>query len=135
MSKIKILLVDDCVDFLRVLSVRVTSWGYDIIEAKDGNEAVKVMKEKKPDIVILDYLMPKMDGVATLREIRKIDSKIPVVMFTAHPNEEVMKDVEKLGIDAFVHKLSVYTDTLGALKTSIGIIAKNLKADQWSLVS
>lgn len=129
MSKITILLVDDSIDFLKILSVRVTSWGYDIIEAKDGSQAIKVMKEEKPNIIILDYLMPKMDGVATLKEIRKIDSMIPVIMFTAFPNNEVMKDVEKLGINAFIPKLSVYTDTLEALKSSIGIIAKNLKVE------
>jgi len=130
MNKIKILLVDDSVDFLEILSMRVISWGYDIIKAKDGSEAIKVVKEKKPNIVILDYLMPKMDGVAVLKEIRKIDSMLPVIMFTAYPNKEVMEDVEKLGINAFISKLSVYTDTLEALKTSIGIIVKNLEVDQ-----
>lgn len=129
MSKVKILLVDDSVDFLKVISVRINSWGYDVVQARDGNEAIEVMKEARPNIIVLDYLMPKMDGVAALKEIRKIDSMVPVIMFTAFPNKEVMKNVEKLGINAFIPKLSAYTDTLEALKSSIGIIAKSLKAD------
>lgn len=128
MSKVKVLLVDDELDFLEVLGVRVRSWGYDVLVASSGKEAIEALKNN-PDIVILDYLMPEMDGVQTLREIRKISNKIQVVMFTAHANGSAMADTEKLGVYAFIPKLSFYQDAQATLKSVIDTIAKKLNKE------
>ena len=80
MPKIKILIVDDEPDILFLIGERIKLWGYGLLKAPDGKSALKALEEKKPDIVILDYLMPGMDGVRTFREIRKIDKKIPVII-------------------------------------------------------
>jgi len=128
MSKVKVLLVDDELDFLEVLGVSVRAWGYDVLEASSGKEAIEALKNN-PDIVILDCLMPEMDGVQTLREIRKISNKIPVVMFTAHPDGSAMADTEKLGVYAFIPKLSFYQDAQATLKSVINTIAKRLNKE------
>jgi len=128
MSKVKVLLVDDELDFLEVLGVRVRSWGYDVLVASSGKEAIEALKNN-PDIVILDYLMPEMDGVQTLREIRKISNKIQVVMFTAHADGSAMADTEKLGVYAFIPKLSFYQDAQATLKSVIDTIAKKLNKE------
>ncbi len=125
MGKAKILLVDDELDLLEVLGVSIRGWGYDVLEASSGKEAIEALKNN-PDIVILDYLMPEMDGVQTLREIRKISNKIPVVMFTAHPDGKTMADTEKLGVYAFIPKFSFYQDAQTTLKSVINTIAKRL---------
>lgn len=88
MAKIKILLVDDEVDLLELMSKRIESWGYDLIVATNGKEALDMLKSEEPDIIVLDYMMPDMDGVATLKKIRAMHNKIPVIMFTAFPDEK-----------------------------------------------
>ena len=126
MAKIKILLVDDEVDFLELIGRRIEEWGYDLIKATTGKEAVNAVKDKLLDIVILDYMLPDMDGVSTLKKIRKIDKKIPVIMFTAYPNSKIMKDTEKLDISAFIPKLSAYSDVASSLKAAIEMAGKRL---------
>ncbi|MDP2923291.1 MAG: response regulator [Candidatus Omnitrophota bacterium] len=125
----KILLVDDEKDFLEIMGTRIRGWGCDLIKASDGKKALKALKTEAPDIVILDYMMPDMSGVEVLKEIRKINKTIPVIMFTAYPNMKTMEDTERLGISAFVPKLSAYTDTVNSLKVAVGIASKNLGTD------
>ena len=124
MAKLKILLVDDEPDFVELIGMRIVEWGYDFLKAFNGREAVESVKNKKPDIVILDYVMPMMDGVSTLKEIRKFDDKVPVIMFTNYPNMKTIANTKKLGISAFIPKLSVYPDVLTSLKSTIEMIEK-----------
>lgn len=126
MSKLRVLLVDDEKDFLTIMSRRIESWDHEVIPVPSGKEALKAIKDKKADVVILDYMMPEMDGVATLKEIRKIDEKIPVIMFTAHLEERVIEGTENLRVDAFIPKLSVHSDSQSALKTTLDINKKLL---------
>jgi CheY-like chemotaxis protein len=127
MAKIKILLVDDEPDFLELIGRRIEEWGYDLIKATTGKEAVNAVKDKLSDIVILDYAMPDMDGIATLQKIRNIDDKIAVIMFTAYPNEDALKWSEKLNVSAFIPKLSVYSDATSSLKAAIEMAEKRLQ--------
>jgi len=127
MAKAKILLVDDEPDFVELMSVRITSWGYAVVLAKSGRDAVETFKSQHPDIVILDFALPDMDGASVLKKLRKIDKKIPVVMFTAHSDIKVQKDIEKLGVSAFVPKLSFAQDEEEALKSAIEIIVRSGK--------
>ena len=126
MEKIKVLLVDDEMDFLELMSVRIESWGYDLVKAKNGKEAVELVKSEKPDVVILDYLLPDMDGIAVLREIRKFNEKIPVIVFTAYPDTKAIQVAGKLGIAAFIPKLSAHSEVLPLLKAAIDMTVKKL---------
>lgn len=126
MPKQKILFVDDELDFLEIMKQRLESWGYEIITASAGNEALDILAGKKIDIVILDYIMPGMDGVAVLKEIRRKDAKIPVIMFTAHPDTNAIKGTEKLGVTSFIPKFSTYSDVQASLKTALDLAAKTL---------
>jgi CheY-like chemotaxis protein len=124
MAKIKILLVDDEIDHLKVIGRRIIDWGYDLIEAVNGEEAIKALKTKNPDIVILDYMLPAMDGIATLEEIRKINNDMPVIMFTAHPEIKAIKDAERLKVRAFIPKLNLDSGIQSSLKTANNVIDK-----------
>lgn len=126
MAKLKILLVDDELDFLEMLGQRIRFWGYELIEASSGIEAVEALKGKVPDIIILDYMMPQMDGIDTLREIRKVSKDIPVIMFTAYPEAEAIKSAERLGVSSFIPKLSAYSNSDANLKTAIGMVEKKI---------
>jgi DNA-binding NtrC family response regulator len=125
MSK-KILIIDDEPDFLETMSAIIKGWGFDIIEARDGKEGVDAVRAKKPDIVILDYIMPVMDGIATLKKIRGIDNKVPVIMFTAHPEVKAIKGAEKLGVSAFIPKLCAFSDVSSSLRSAVEMISRRL---------
>ena len=127
MSGKRILLVDDEAGILEIVGMRIKSWGYEVFEAKNGKGAIGIVKAKKADLVILDYMLPDMDGIAVLKEIRKINKKIPVIMFTAYPNPTAMHEAENLGISAYVAKLGISSDdTQALLKTAVDMAIKKL---------
>lgn len=104
MGKKKILVVDDEVDFLEVIRVRLESNGYDVITALNGEAALKKIKDEKPDAVLLDILMPGLDGLEVLRRIRKVDEDLPVYIITAFSTEERFKMANKFGASGFIVK-------------------------------
>ena len=121
MSQLRILLVDDETDFLVMMKTRLESWGQIVTLASNGREAISIIEKCLVDVVILDYMMPQMDGVATLAKIRKINQEIPVIMFTAYPTSHVISGTEKLKVTAFVPKLSDYSDVQDSLKTALSL--------------
>ncbi len=127
MVKRKVLIVDDEENFAKLIGQRIKSWGYEVTASLSGKEALAALKSKKPDIMVLDYRMPEKDGIATLREVRRIDKAIPVVMFTAYPDEKSIAESEKLGISAYVPKLSIYTDSQDSLKSALALAGKKIK--------
>jgi len=106
MAKQKILIVDDEVDFLEMLRLRLEANNYNVITAMDGTEALEKFKNEKPSAILLDILMPGMDGIDVLKQIRKIDSSIPVFIITAFSNEERFKIANKLNASGFIVKTS-----------------------------
>jgi CheY-like chemotaxis protein len=124
MESKKVLMVDDEIAFLEIMASRVESWGYSVITATSGTEAIKLFKESKPDAMIMDFRMPDMDGIQLLMKIRAIDEKVPVIMFTAQPKPETMEDAETLNISAFVPKLSPYVDTQASLRSALKMALK-----------
>ena len=85
MSKAKILVIDDDASSLELMEAMLVPNGYEIITTNDGSKAVAIIVEKKPDLILLDIMMPGLDGYSTLTKIKenKTISKIPVVMLTA----------------------------------------------------
>jgi len=78
----KLLIVDDEVDLLAELQPMLTRAGYQVITANDGEAALTLVAEELPDLIILDVLMPKLDGRATLRRLREEDNWVPVILLT-----------------------------------------------------
>ena len=88
-SKYKILIVDDEKDVREILNYNISKAGYKVYTAENGEEALKVIKKKKPDLVILDVMMPVMDGYQTCTEIRKLpDNKQTIIVFLSARNED-----------------------------------------------
>lgn len=81
----KILIVDDDPNILRMLSFVVEGMKYEVVTSENGAEALEEVKKNPPDIVLLDMMMPIMDGIQTLCEIKKINKKIKVIIITAFP--------------------------------------------------
>lgn len=90
----KILVVDDEKDLVEMVKKRLKTKGYDVVEAYDGQEGLKKAKEEKPDLIILDILMPNMDGV-TMASSLKSDPDIkdtPVIFLTCLVESEEVKE-------------------------------------------
>ncbi len=127
MGKMKVLLIDDETDFLDIMGQRIESWGYEVIPASNAKEAIDAFKSKNPDAIVLDYLMPDVNGIELLKKLRGIDKNVPVIMFTAKPKSEAIDEGVKLNISAFIPKLSTYTDTQKNLKTPLEMIFKRMQ--------
>jgi two-component system alkaline phosphatase synthesis response regulator PhoP len=84
-KKARILLVDDDVDFVESTRIVLESKPYDVIVAKNGDEGLKKAKEAKPDLIILDVIMPVKDGFTAAEQLKKDPelSRIPTIMLTA----------------------------------------------------
>ena len=106
MNNKKILVVDDEQDFLDFVKLRLESNGYTVITALDGEEALFVFKKERPDLVLLDILMPKFDGFKVCQEIKKdpLSSHIPVLMLTAKDRALDIKQAKHVGANGYIVK-------------------------------
>jgi DNA-binding response OmpR family regulator len=100
---IKILLVDDEPLYLRLLKVNLESEGYDIVSAKNGEEALELISQEIPDLIIMDVMMPKMDGIAACNRIRQF-SNVPIILLTALGDEQDRVNGLNVGADDYVVK-------------------------------
>ncbi len=98
-----ILVVDDEARIRDVVRMNLEMEHYRVIEAENGVEALEQLREHLPDLVILDIMMPEMDGFETLREIREV-STVPVVMLTVRQNEQDKIHGLDLGADDYIAK-------------------------------
>jgi len=101
--KEKILVVDDEASIRRILETRLSMIGYDVVTAADGEEAIATFKENHPDLVVLDVMMPKLDGYGVCQELRK-ESDIPIIMLTALGDVADRITGLELGADDYVVK-------------------------------
>ena len=116
MKKKRILVVDDEPDFLDMIKMELEADDYKVITACDGKGALDRLKNEKCDAILLDILMPGLDGLQTLKEIRRQDKKMPIFIITAFSNEERFKLAKKSGASGFIVKT-------GDLKREIEAIA------------
>ena len=88
MEALKVLFVDDETDFLETLMKRMKKRGLDVAGVGSGEEALDYLSKKPADVVVLDVRMPGIGGINALREIKKIDPLMEVIMLTGHANIE-----------------------------------------------
>lgn len=106
MPKNKILIVDDEVDLVETLKFRLETVGYQVLTAYDGQDGLKKARNENPDLIILDLMLPKLDGYRVCRML-KFDEKykgIPIILFSARVQESDIKMGEEQGADAYVTK-------------------------------
>jgi len=100
----RILVVDDEIHVVRLLKKFLTSKGYEVYTATSGQEAIEQAKTVNPHVIMLDIIMPGMGGIDTLKEIKKNNPKVAVVMLTAVIDEELAKRAIELGADDYITK-------------------------------
>jgi len=89
----KVLIIDDEPEILILVKSRIDSAGYDCITANSGKDGISLAQSSKPDVILLDLLMPEMDGYEVMKRLKgdTTTESIPVILFTAAPPEEVIK--------------------------------------------
>lgn len=78
----KVLIVEDDEDFAFILEKKFTTEGFSVVTAKNGEEGVETATKEKPDLIISDMLMPRMDGITMAKKIRETDKTVPVIFLT-----------------------------------------------------
>jgi two-component system, chemotaxis family, chemotaxis protein CheY len=109
------MVVDDAA-FMRLRACKVLQDnGYEVLQAENGADAVRQYAEHRPDAVLMDITMPEMDGLAALKEIRKLDPQARVAMVTAMGQQAIVMEALKAGAKDFVLKPFQPDRVLGAL--------------------
>lgn len=104
MDEFRVLLVDDETEFLETLIKRLRKRKVNICGVGSGEEALKVIEEAPPEVVVMDVRMPGMDGIQTLREIKKLTPLVEVILLTGHANLEVAIEGMELGAFDYLMK-------------------------------
>ncbi len=118
----KILVVEDEPELVKALDVRLRSQGYEVITAFDGEEGLRKAREESPDLIILDLMLPKMDGFKVSRML-KFDERyahIPVIMLTAKSEREDKALGKETGADEYITKPFEWEHLSKVVKSHLG---------------
>ena len=102
----KILVIDDEIQLIEMVKMRLEANGHEVITAHDGQEGLEKAKSERPELIMCDVMMPKMDGYKVCGLLKKDArySKIPVILFTARAQKEDAEVGQEVGADAYITK-------------------------------
>ena len=116
----KILVIDDEPELLALMMELLTDEGYQAFIAANGADGIRLNELENPDLIVLDLRMPEMDGIETLRQIRKKDNKVKVVILTGYGSPDTIRDAADLNVSEYLSKpfdneqlLRVISETIG----------------------
>lgn len=115
----RILLVDDEQDIVKVLSKRLETAGFAVTTAADGEEALAKVRQEQPELIILDVMIPKLNGYEVCAKLKqdKTSQRIPIIMFTAKGQTQEQLAGLMFGADAYISKASEFDVVLQHIKT------------------
>lgn len=130
----RILVIDDEKEVCDIFKKALNHEGYEVFTAVDGLSGLEIMKDKKPDIILLDLRMPKMDGIEVLQRIKKIDKNTVVIIITGYGSMDSARIALKLGAFDYITKpidldyvMAVIKD---GLKMTLQAIADEMKVKE-----
>ena len=100
----KVLVIDDLKAICDILCKLLSNEGYDVLSVNRGEDAIKAVKEDEIGLIFLDIILPGMDGIEVLEEIRRIDGNVAVIMMTAYPQTETFNSSRSLGAVDYITK-------------------------------
>jgi len=123
----RVLLVDDDYEILEAMRLALDAKGYDVLTARDGNEGLKKAEQERPDLMIIDMMMPKRSGFLVLEKLVKkpspgspitegAEQEIPVIMITANEGKRHKEYAKMLGVRDYIHKPFAMDELLQAVK-------------------
>jgi len=104
MEKIKVMLVDDEEEFVTTLSERIQMRDFSSSVAFTGEQALQIVDDQIPDVMVLDLKMPGIDGMEVLRRVKKAYPNVQVIILTGHGSEKDRKEALSLGAFGYLHK-------------------------------
>ena len=119
-NTVRVLIIDDEPDFLATISYWLTSRGYDVVVANGGTQALAKLSSSTFDIIFLDIVMPRLDGMETLKRLRTMGVKSPVVLLTTTGQEPAsLIDFQALGISGVFQKQGTLTAFVEVLESAL----------------
>ncbi len=114
----KILIVDDEIQFIDLVQMRLEANGYEVITADNGEVGLEKARHENPDLIVLDLMMPVMDGYTMLKELRKVEQikDIPVILCTAKSHRDDENNGQKAGADDYIKKPFESSELLAKIK-------------------
>jgi CheY-like chemotaxis protein len=100
----RILVADDAPAVLDVLQDALTSAGHEVLRAESGAEALRKFEGARLELAVIDIMMPDMDGLVVLEEIRRVDGRIPVILITGVVSDSIVRQIERYPAVAFFEK-------------------------------
>jgi len=128
MKEIKVLLVDDEEDFVKSLSERIKMRELNSDVALDGEEALRLVDEEVPDVMVLDLKMPGIDGMEVLRRVKKAYPQVQVIMLTGHGSEKDEKEARRLGAFEYLEKPTSIDTLIKHIKRAFKYFDKSMAA-------
>jgi len=116
LEALKVLFVDDEIDFLETLMKRMKKRGVDVVGVGSGEQALDYLNEQPVDVIVLDVRMPGIGGIKTLREIKKIDPLMEVIMLTGHASIEAAIEGMQSGAFDYLMKPADFDELLYKLQ-------------------
>jgi DNA-binding response OmpR family regulator len=114
----RVLIVDDDPSILKFIKANLDARGYGVLTAAAGEEAIRISQKEKPDLLILDIVMPEMDGFEVCRKIREW-SKVPIIMLSAREGEGDAEKSAECGANDYLTKPFVLRELLSMVKTML----------------
>lgn len=118
-EKIPVLVIDDETDVLKLVEFLLWSTEYELLKASDAERGLQIVRDQQPAAVIVDIMMPRMDGFTVLQRIREIKPGMPVIIFTARSTRSDEKKAEELGANGFISKPFNRQKLLAALEIAL----------------
>ena len=125
LQNLTILYAEDEVGIRKNITDSLRYYAKEVFEASDGEEAYLIYKDKKPDIILSDIHMPKMDGIKLVKKIREEDSRTSIIMITAHTDKNYLLEAVELHMEKYLVKPIDLDQLLTALEKCVEQVDKN----------
>lgn len=118
-SDVKVMIVDDEVDFLEAIKYWLKLKGYQVETFSKSDEALEAVKKDPPLVLFTDIVMPEMDGIDLLKEIRKFNKDLSVIVITAHSTPQRVQEAEELGVVGYFMKSDDFKQAADLIQKAI----------------
>ncbi len=117
-ENLKVLLIDDEDRFRENLAKQLSNRGFHVLDASNGEDAIKIIRHENPQVVVLDQKMPGMDGIQTLKEIKTLRPEVQVIMHTGHGSIESARVTGKFDVFSYVEKPCAIDDLIAQINAA-----------------